>query len=46
MLATSICYLKTKWPLGGKDISITAGLKVGTRSMEAVDYRHEVSTNY
>lgn len=46
MLARPICYLKTKGSLGGKDITITARLKVGKRSMKAVDYRHNVSTDH
>ena len=36
----------TRWSLRGKDITITARLKLGKRSMKAVDYRHNVSTDH
>ena len=41
-----ICYLKAKCSLRGKDIPITARLKLGTRRMKAVDYRNHVSTDH
>ncbi len=46
MLARPICYLETKCSFRGKDITITARLKLGERSMKAVDYRHNVSTDH
>lgn len=46
MLARPICYLKTKGSLGGKDITITARLKVGKRSMKAVDLDYQRSAGF
>ena len=41
-----ICYLKAKCSLRRKDITITARLELRKRSMKAVDYRHDISTDH
>lgn len=40
-----ICYLKAKCSLRRKDITITARLELRKRSMKALNYRHNISTD-